>query len=130
MFWTEFGPPTQIERASLDGTGRMEIIGPTQGVGQMSGLVIDYKEKRFDFISFDMFRGKSRFLVCLFTVFRTGYFYRHRYHCSNVCSLAPSFGKGVHRLIFGSFIQASPCAGHAVGDALLDMAVKTPGHCE
>ncbi|XP_030855970.1 low-density lipoprotein receptor-related protein 5-like [Strongylocentrotus purpuratus] len=55
MFWTEFGPPTQIERASLDGTGRMEIIGPTQGVGQMSGLVIDYKEKRLYFA--DIARG-------------------------------------------------------------------------
>nr|XP_054752462.1 low-density lipoprotein receptor-related protein 2-like [Lytechinus pictus] len=46
MFWTEFGPPCQIERASLDGTQRIEIISHSQCALHMSGLVIDYEEQR------------------------------------------------------------------------------------
>ncbi|XP_071510756.1 low-density lipoprotein receptor-related protein 6-like [Diadema antillarum] len=46
MFWIEIGPPSQIERASLDGTSRRIIVTADPDLQQPGGLVIDYKEKR------------------------------------------------------------------------------------
>ncbi|XP_063952170.1 low-density lipoprotein receptor-related protein 6-like [Lytechinus pictus] len=48
MFWSEFGPPTQIERASLDGTERVVIMSAPYGVPFFipTGLAVDTKEER------------------------------------------------------------------------------------
>ncbi|XP_022093384.1 sushi, von Willebrand factor type A, EGF and pentraxin domain-containing protein 1-like isoform X2 [Acanthaster planci] len=43
MFWTEFGPPGQIERASLDGSDRRVILENFNG---LNGLSIDFDEDR------------------------------------------------------------------------------------
>ncbi|XP_038050592.1 sushi, von Willebrand factor type A, EGF and pentraxin domain-containing protein 1-like isoform X2 [Patiria miniata] len=43
MFWTEFGPPGQIERASLDGSIRRVILDNVDG---LNGLSIDFDEDR------------------------------------------------------------------------------------
>ncbi len=44
IFWTEFGPPAQIKRANLDGTGAVTIV--VQKLLYPSGLAIDYATKR------------------------------------------------------------------------------------
>ncbi|XP_030828965.1 uncharacterized protein LOC593350 [Strongylocentrotus purpuratus] len=48
IFWTEFGPPTQIERASLDGTERVVIMRAPHGLPFFvpTGLAIDTEEQR------------------------------------------------------------------------------------
>ncbi|XP_030827887.1 uncharacterized protein LOC115919137 isoform X2 [Strongylocentrotus purpuratus] len=48
IFWTEFGPPTQIERASLDGTERVVIMTAPHGLPFFvpTGLAIDTEEQR------------------------------------------------------------------------------------
>ncbi|XP_063967314.1 sushi, von Willebrand factor type A, EGF and pentraxin domain-containing protein 1-like [Lytechinus pictus] len=43
MFWTEFGPPSQLERANLDGTGHMLI---KTGLNSPNGLAIDFINDR------------------------------------------------------------------------------------
>ncbi|XP_030837511.1 sushi, von Willebrand factor type A, EGF and pentraxin domain-containing protein 1 isoform X2 [Strongylocentrotus purpuratus] len=43
MFWTEFGPPSQIERANLDGTGHMVI---KTGLNSPNGLALDFNNDR------------------------------------------------------------------------------------
>ena len=44
LFWTEFGPPAQIERGNLDGTGRSVI---KTGIDSPNGLAIDFKKDRY-----------------------------------------------------------------------------------
>ncbi|XP_072180611.1 uncharacterized protein [Diadema setosum] len=69
LFWTEFGPPSQIERANLDGTGRKII---RTGLGSPNGLAIDFINDRLyyatrdngaiDFVDFDG-NSSARFFI-------------------------------------------------------------------
>ncbi|XP_071510754.1 uncharacterized protein [Diadema antillarum] len=48
MFWTEFGPPAQIERAGLDGSDRVVLLSSLIGLPlfRPGGLAIDYDKQR------------------------------------------------------------------------------------
>ena len=44
FFWTQFGPPAQITRANLDGSGQVAIVYDT--IVYPRGLAVDYSQKR------------------------------------------------------------------------------------
>lgn len=43
MYWTEWGGKPKIDRAAMDGTGRITLVAD---VGRANGLTIDYAERR------------------------------------------------------------------------------------
>ena len=65
MFWTDWGEPSLIERASMDGKGR--IVLHSVGINQPLGVTCDYEAQRvywcdsgFDRIEFSFYDGGSR----------------------------------------------------------------------
>lgn len=50
MYWTEWGGKPKIDRAAMDGTGRMTLVG---NVGRANGLTIDYAERRLYWTDLD-----------------------------------------------------------------------------
>ncbi|TRY82715.1 hypothetical protein DNTS_018776 [Danionella cerebrum] len=50
MYWTEWGGRPKIERAAMDGSGRVTLV---QNVGRANGLTIDYSERRLYWTDLD-----------------------------------------------------------------------------
>lgn len=50
MYWTEWGGKPKIDRAAMDGTGRITLVGD---VGRANGLTIDYAERRLYWTDLD-----------------------------------------------------------------------------
>ncbi|MBN3278517.1 LRP6 protein, partial [Polyodon spathula] len=50
MYWTEWGGKPKIDRAAMDGTGRITIV---PNVGRANGLTIDYAERRLYWTDLD-----------------------------------------------------------------------------
>uniref|UniRef100_UPI00358F8E53 low-density lipoprotein receptor-related protein 6 isoform X1 n=1 Tax=Myxine glutinosa TaxID=7769 RepID=UPI00358F8E53 len=50
MYWTEWGAKPHVERASMDGRGRMTLLSK---VGRANGLTIDYAERRLYWTDLD-----------------------------------------------------------------------------
>lgn len=50
MYWTEWGGKPKIDRAAMDGTGRITLVG---NVGRANGLTIDYAERRLYWTDLD-----------------------------------------------------------------------------
>ncbi len=69
MFWTDWGMHPRIERASLDGTGRVAIV--SYNVSYPNGLAIDYDLDRLYWcdgigsIEYSTFDGRYLWGVCV-----------------------------------------------------------------
>lgn len=50
MYWTEWGGKPKIDRAAMDGTGRITLV---PSVGRANGLTIDYAERRLYWTDLD-----------------------------------------------------------------------------
>lgn len=50
MYWTEWGGKPKIDRAAMDGTGRITLVAD---VGRANGLTIDYAERRLYWTDLD-----------------------------------------------------------------------------
>uniref|UniRef100_A0A3B4ZE76 Low density lipoprotein receptor-related protein 6 n=1 Tax=Stegastes partitus TaxID=144197 RepID=A0A3B4ZE76_9TELE len=50
MYWTEWGGKPKIDRAAMDGTGRLTLVAD---VGRANGLTIDYAERRLYWTDLD-----------------------------------------------------------------------------
>lgn len=50
MYWTEWGGRPKIDRAAMDGTGRITLV---PSVGRANGLTIDYAERRLYWTDLD-----------------------------------------------------------------------------
>uniref|UniRef100_A0A8C5BBN8 EGF-like domain-containing protein n=1 Tax=Gadus morhua TaxID=8049 RepID=A0A8C5BBN8_GADMO len=50
MYWTEWGGKPKIDRAAMDGTGRLTLV---PDVGRANGLTIDYAERRLYWTDLD-----------------------------------------------------------------------------
>lgn len=50
MYWTEWGGRPKIDRAAMDGTGRITLV---PNVGRANGLTIDYAERRLYWTDLD-----------------------------------------------------------------------------
>ncbi|GCB65603.1 hypothetical protein scyTo_0011895 [Scyliorhinus torazame] len=50
MYWTEWGGKPKIDRAAMDGTGRITLV---PNVGRANGLTIDYAERRLYWTDLD-----------------------------------------------------------------------------
>ncbi|XP_023673593.2 low-density lipoprotein receptor-related protein 6-like isoform X1 [Paramormyrops kingsleyae] len=50
MYWTEWGGKPKIDRAAMDGTGRVTLV---PNVGRANGLTIDYAERRLYWTDLD-----------------------------------------------------------------------------
>ena len=50
MYWTEWGGKPKIDRAAMDGTGRITLV---PDVGRANGLTIDYAERRLYWTDLD-----------------------------------------------------------------------------
>lgn len=50
MYWTEWGGKPKIDRAAMDGTGRITLVS---NVGRANGLTIDYAERRLYWADLD-----------------------------------------------------------------------------
>lgn len=50
MYWTEWGGRPKIDRAAMDGTGRITLV---LNVGRANGLTIDYAERRMYWTDLD-----------------------------------------------------------------------------
>lgn len=50
MYWTEWGGRPKIDRAAMDGTGRITLV---HNVGRANGLTIDYAERRLYWTDLD-----------------------------------------------------------------------------
>lgn len=50
MYWTEWGGKPKIDRAAMDGTGRITLVSD---VGRANGLTIDYAERRLYWADLD-----------------------------------------------------------------------------
>ncbi|XP_062373779.1 low-density lipoprotein receptor-related protein 6 isoform X2 [Sardina pilchardus] len=50
MYWTEWGGRPKIDRAAMDGTGRITLVA---NVGRANGLTIDYAERRLYWTDLD-----------------------------------------------------------------------------
>lgn len=50
MYWTEWGGKPKIDRAAMDGTGRITLV---TDVGRANGLTIDYAERRLYWTDLD-----------------------------------------------------------------------------
>jgi len=50
MYWTEWGGKPKIDRAAMDGTGRITLV---DDVGRANGLTIDYAERRLYWTDLD-----------------------------------------------------------------------------
>lgn len=50
MYWTEWGGKPKIDRAAMDGTGRVTLVAD---VGRANGLTIDYSERRLYWTDLD-----------------------------------------------------------------------------
>lgn len=69
MYWTEWGGRPKIDRAAMDGTGRITLV---PNVGRANGLTIDYAERRLYWTDLDTtliessnMLGESSFLLQL-----------------------------------------------------------------
>lgn len=50
MYWTEWGGKPKIDRAAMDGSGRITLVAD---VGRANGLTIDYAERRLYWTDLD-----------------------------------------------------------------------------
>lgn len=50
MYWTEWGGRPKIDRAAMDGSGRITLV---PNVGRANGLTIDYAERRLYWTDLD-----------------------------------------------------------------------------
>lgn len=50
MYWTEWGGKPKIDRAAMDGKGRITLVAD---VGRANGLTIDYAERRLYWTDLD-----------------------------------------------------------------------------
>lgn len=50
MYWTEWGGKPKIDRAAMDGTGRVTLV---PNVGRANGLTIDYAARRLYWTDLD-----------------------------------------------------------------------------
>lgn len=50
MYWTDWSDPPKLERASMDGSNRIVLVG---NLGRVTGLTIDYIDKRIYWADID-----------------------------------------------------------------------------